>query len=415
VRGRLLLAIAKGRTMSQAPITRAIWPDLPPMPANHAVSRHERTYSVADFARIQQGCVPNGFPERILFPKELMFVEGTVLYIYEFVAVKSNFDEVKNDADAMQNVLLRLKDYQTTGSHHAVCVYMVHFDLEHDPTIAGAQDIYSIRELWTNTDPGQMNTTIGRSYYTPSRCLHLIDTRLLKARGPVMRREFFPPSPPAAEHIQLHIRKTYTPDEYHQICMGLMAQDMDDKWNAYVEHDRLYIHRSWTRFCIFEVQFALTHEGYAIREAWVNRGKLYRSTDAGYDAQFCLSAINMVLWNHRWGDWPHEPFPLTDQRAPLPFERTLSAEEYALTRQPYVDRKRHLHIYHYDWLYVQIDPGAPAIFQVRFEQAGEGYRAAEAWVSHNPQDHPITDPARNIRILNEVIDRFLLKKPPRRR
>ncbi|HYF63443.1 MAG TPA: hypothetical protein VD886_11555 [Herpetosiphonaceae bacterium] len=394
--------------MSQAPITRAIWPDLPPMPATRAVAHSKRTYSVADFAKIKAGCTPNGFPERMLFPKELMFVEDLVLYVYEFVPAQTDFTEPKP-------ALLALKDFQSIDSHHAVCVYMVHFDNEHDPTIAGVQDIYSIREIWINAASDQMSATIGRPYYTSSRCLYLVDTRLLKNRGMITKREYFSPSPPADERIQLRIRKTYTPDEYHQICLGIAAKDMDDKWNAYVEDDWLYIHRSWTRFCIFEVQFALTHEGYAIAEAWVNRGKQYRSQDAGYDAQFCLSAINMVLWNHGWGDWPHEPYPLTEQRAPLAFERTLSAEEYALTRQPYVDWKRHLHICHYDWLYVQTDPGAPAIFQVRFERAGDGYRAAEAWVSHNPQDHPITDPARNARILHEVIDRFLLKRPPGRR
>ena len=45
---------------------------------------------------------------------------------------------------------------------------------------------------------------------------------------------------------------------------------MDDKWFFYLEKDWLYIHRSWTGFCIFQVRLERFEDGYQIAEAWVN-------------------------------------------------------------------------------------------------------------------------------------------------
>jgi hypothetical protein len=45
----------------------------------------------------------------------------------------------------------------------------------------------------------------------------------------------------------------FSPDT---IRRGHRSQDMDDKWHAFVEDQRLYLHRSWTGMGVYEAQFA---------------------------------------------------------------------------------------------------------------------------------------------------------------
>jgi hypothetical protein len=44
---------------------------------------------------------------------------------------------------------------------------------------------------------------------------------------------------------------------------------MDDKWDAYVEGQRLFLHRSWTGKGIYEAQFVREPDGWRISRAVV--------------------------------------------------------------------------------------------------------------------------------------------------
>ena len=50
---------------------------------------------------------------------------------------------------------------------------------------------------------------------------------------------------------------------------GHVSTDMDDKWNAFVEGTRLFLHRSWTGRGIYEASFAEADGGWRIAEAVV--------------------------------------------------------------------------------------------------------------------------------------------------
>jgi hypothetical protein len=59
---------------------------------------------------------------------------------------------------------------------------------------------------------------------------------------------------------------------------------MDDRWDAYVEADQLFLHRSWTGLGIYEAQFAEADGGWRICEAVVaGDGTTYRREDAERD------------------------------------------------------------------------------------------------------------------------------------
>lgn len=45
-------------------------------------------------------------------------------------------------------------------------------------------------------------------------------------------------------------------EEMQEIAKGYRPMDMNDKWVAFMENDRLFLHRSWTGHGIYEVRFA---------------------------------------------------------------------------------------------------------------------------------------------------------------
>ncbi|MBV6627050.1 MAG: hypothetical protein KI793_29625 [Rivularia sp. (in: Bacteria)] len=69
---------------------------------------------------------------------------------------------------------------------------------------------------------------------------------------------------------RLRVEEVFTREEYKYLTWGFIPVSMDDKWFFYLEKDWLYIHRSWTGFCIFQVRLERFEDGYEIIEAWVN-------------------------------------------------------------------------------------------------------------------------------------------------
>jgi hypothetical protein len=71
---------------------------------------------------------------------------------------------------------------------------------------------------------------------------------------------------------------------------------MDDKWDAFVEDDRLLLHRSWTGRGIYEAQFTGGNVGWSITELLVegDRSSYRRGNDA-YEAVFVEAIIDGVL------------------------------------------------------------------------------------------------------------------------
>jgi hypothetical protein len=81
---------------------------------------------------------------------------------------------------------------------------------------------------------------------------------------------------------------------------------MDDRWLAFVENDRLFLHRSWTGFGVYEVQFARVGDGWAIAELLVcGDGDTYRRASDAYEALFVETIIDGVLL----GNWDADAWP----------------------------------------------------------------------------------------------------------
>ena len=58
-------------------------------------------------------------------------------------------------------------------------------------------------------------------------------------------------------------------DDMQAIALGYRPRDMNDKWLAFMEDDRLFLHRSWTGHGIYEVTFAAKETGFVATSARV--------------------------------------------------------------------------------------------------------------------------------------------------
>jgi hypothetical protein len=116
----------------------------------------------------------------------------------------------------------------------------------------------------------------------------------------VGRDQFARLSPAAVPEPVPPPRRHWSDREWATICRGHRARDMDDRWDALVENDRLFLHRSWTGFGVYEVQFTRVEDGWAIAELLVcgDHDTYRRATDA-YEALFAEYIIDGLLLG-RW-------------------------------------------------------------------------------------------------------------------
>lgn len=88
-------------------------------------------------------------------------------------------------------------------------------------------------------------------------------------------------SPMPDKHAEFSFRRFFTKEEMELLRFGNIPQEMEDKWFWYYEDDRLYIHRSWTGFCICIVRFT---PGSDELHVTVNRDpEQYSCTDVNED------------------------------------------------------------------------------------------------------------------------------------
>ena len=94
----------------------------------------------------------------------------------------------------------------------------------------------------------------------------------------------------------LNVQKTYSLGEFARIESGLIPLEMEQKWFIFFEDRWLYLHRSWTGYCIFKVRFSPKRDQYEIAEVWANRdSEQYTQTDDKADAELLLILIDQLI------------------------------------------------------------------------------------------------------------------------
>jgi hypothetical protein len=72
---------------------------------------------------------------------------------------------------------------------------------------------------------------------------------------------------------RIDIDLVFTVKQFSKLRMGLIPQQMEDKWFIYYEKDWLYFHRSWTGDGIYKAKLNKITDGYAITEFWAERNQ----------------------------------------------------------------------------------------------------------------------------------------------
>ena len=80
-------------------------------------------------------------------------------------------------------------------------------------------------------------------------------------------------------------------NEFEELKTGHIPQEMEDKWFSYFDSNKLFIHKSWSGFCIYIVEF----KGNELMVT-VNRDKKqYNCKDIEMDKQIVNSLLHGVL------------------------------------------------------------------------------------------------------------------------
>ncbi len=87
----------------------------------------------------------------------------------------------------------------------------------------------------------------------------------------IAKRDDWKTQPMPSASTKIALEKFYSQEEFDRIAAGLIPEQMEDKWFIFYEAPWLYLHRSWTGFCIFKVRFEVVGESVKIAEVEVNR------------------------------------------------------------------------------------------------------------------------------------------------
>jgi hypothetical protein len=106
--------------------------------------------------------------------------------------------------------------------------------------------------------------------------------------------------PLPAQRSQLSLQPKFTEQEYERISLGFIPERMEDKWFMFLEEDTLYIHRSWSGYCIYQLAFIKEGTHYVVGDAFANRdASQYSGPGDLYDAKMVLYLIDFLLLNKR--------------------------------------------------------------------------------------------------------------------
>ena len=69
------------------------------------------------------------------------------------------------------------------------------------------------------------------------------------------RRDDWKTKPMPAQHETFILDRSFSDEEMKALRRGNVPQAMEDKWFWYMEGATLWAHRSWTGYCIYQIDF----------------------------------------------------------------------------------------------------------------------------------------------------------------
>lgn len=109
---------------------------------------------------------------------------------------------------------------------------------------------------------------------------------------------------PPSTVCTIPLNRTFPPQEMERIRMGLVPEQMEDKWFIYWQDDTLFFHRSWTGICAFVVRFVAEGDAHRMIEADVNRGPIQHGEPSDVRDAMMISYLIDVLLLERQATFP---------------------------------------------------------------------------------------------------------------
>ena len=51
------------------------------------------------------------------------------------------------------------------------------------------------------------------------------------------------------------LKRHFSAQDIQRMRQGIIPRNMDDRWLCYMQDNRFFMHRSWTKFCIYIIEF----------------------------------------------------------------------------------------------------------------------------------------------------------------
>lgn len=111
------------------------------------------------------------------------------------------------------------------------------------------------------------------------------------------------------KHVNLGMNREFSEYESYLINKGVIPKDMDDKWFIFRRGDKLFFHRSWTGFCIYEVTLQMREARIYFSHCSINRNpKQYGGKNDAHDLAMINWLVNELLLRKEtpMPEWPEE-------------------------------------------------------------------------------------------------------------
>ena len=126
-----------------------------------------------------------------------------------------------------------------------------------------------------------------------------------KNKTAAARREDWKTEAMPEQHETFTLERSFSDEEMGALRRGNIPQAMEDKWFWYMEGSTLWAHRSWTGYCIYQIDFK-EDDGHVVT---VNRDpEQYKCTSIKED----IESLNKLLdwWTRapydRYNEWLSE-------------------------------------------------------------------------------------------------------------
>ena len=118
-------------------------------------------------------------------------------------------------------------------------------------------------------------------------------------RKKIAHREDWKTEPMPDKHETFVLKRTFSDEEMNALRFGNIPQAMEDKWFWYMEGPTLFAHRSWTGYCIYQIDFK-DNNNHIVR---VNRDpEQYKCASVEEDRE----SLNKLLdW---WSEVPYDHY-----------------------------------------------------------------------------------------------------------